>query len=100
MISLIFLGSEVQWQFVHGLYEFAIYGGRVDNPFDLRVMVSYLKQFFDGSVLSSQSRNKRLGALKLPSSTNYRVCFYYLICKAKFILNLDLAHSLNKNQLT
>ncbi|XP_071126281.1 cytoplasmic dynein 2 heavy chain 1-like isoform X2 [Mytilus edulis] len=65
-------GSEVQWQFVHGLYEFAIYGGRVDNPFDLRVMVSYLKQFFDGSVLSSQSRNKRLGALKLPSSTNYR----------------------------
>jgi hypothetical protein len=47
-------GSDVQWQFVHGLYEFAIYGGRVDNTFDLRVLVSYLKQFFDGSVLSNQ----------------------------------------------
>jgi dynein heavy chain 2 len=67
-------GSDVQWQFVHGLYEFAIYGGRVDNTFDLRVLVSYLKQFFDGSVLSNQSRNKRLGALRLPSSTNHRVC--------------------------
>ncbi|KAK3100036.1 hypothetical protein FSP39_013759 [Pinctada imbricata] len=65
-------GQEVQWPFVHGLLEFAIYGGRVDNPFDMRVMVSYLKQFFDPSTLSAQGRGKRLGPLRLPSSTNYR----------------------------
>ncbi|XP_050416302.2 cytoplasmic dynein 2 heavy chain 1 [Patella vulgata] len=64
-------GQNVQWQFIHGLFEFAIYGGRVDNPFDMSVMVSYLKQFFDPSVLSSQGKTKRVGQLKIPNSTNY-----------------------------
>lgn len=68
---LIKTGTDQEWKFVHGLYEFAIYGGRVDNTFDLRVMVSYLRQFFDGNTLS-QGRNKRLGPLRLPTSTNFR----------------------------
>ncbi|XP_022324921.2 cytoplasmic dynein 2 heavy chain 1-like isoform X2 [Crassostrea virginica] len=68
---LVKTGTDQEWKFVHGLYEFAIYGGRVDNPFDVRVMVSYLKQFFDGNTLS-QGRNRQLGPLKLPSSTNFR----------------------------
>lgn len=79
IIWLIFIfnhptGTDQEWKFVHGLYEFAIYGGRVDNTFDLRVMVSYLRQFFDGNTLS-QGRNKRLGPLRLPTSTNFRVGF-------------------------
>ena len=46
----------------------------MDNPFDCRVMVSYLKQFFDSSMLSESGRgNKRLGPLKLPTSMGYRV---------------------------
>ncbi|XP_067663541.1 cytoplasmic dynein 2 heavy chain 1-like isoform X1 [Haliotis asinina] len=65
-------GQDLNYLFIHGLFEFAIYGGRVDNPFDIRVMVSYLKQLFDVSVLSPQGRNKRLGPLKLPNSTNIR----------------------------
>ncbi|XP_041357041.1 cytoplasmic dynein 2 heavy chain 1-like isoform X2 [Gigantopelta aegis] len=65
-------GQDVQWLFIHGLFENAIYGGRVDNPFDVRVLVTYLKQFFDASVLSPQGKNKRLGPLHLPTSTNYR----------------------------
>ena len=73
-------GTDQEWKFVHGLYEFAIYGGRVDNPFDVRVMVSYLKQFFDGNTLS-QGRNRQLGPLKLPSSTNFRVRYdYFVLC--------------------
>ncbi|KAK3801155.1 hypothetical protein RRG08_006872 [Elysia crispata] len=65
--------DPVQWKFVHGLFEFAIYGGRVDNPFDTRVMVSYLQQFFNSSIISPQGRSgKRLGPLKLPASTNVR----------------------------
>ncbi|KAK6172722.1 hypothetical protein SNE40_016326 [Patella caerulea] len=64
-------GQNVQWQFIHGLFEFAIYGGRVDNPFDMSVMVSYLKQFFDPAVLSSQGKTKRVGQLKIPNSTTY-----------------------------
>ncbi|KAM8977653.1 cytoplasmic dynein 2 heavy chain 1 [Pelodytes ibericus] len=39
-------GRDFQWDFVHGLLENAIYGGRVDNYFDLRVLRSYLEQFF------------------------------------------------------
>lgn len=68
-----FSDKEIQWPFIHGLFEFAIYGGRVDNPFDTRVMESYLRQIFDVNVLSSQGRNKKLGPMKLPNSTNYRV---------------------------
>ncbi|CAH1776602.1 unnamed protein product [Owenia fusiformis] len=64
--------GEVKWNFVHGLLKFAIYGGRVDNTFDVRVMESYLKQFFDPQMLSSQSRgSKRLGPIKIPNSTQY-----------------------------
>ncbi|KAM9321467.1 cytoplasmic dynein 2 heavy chain 1 [Gastrophryne carolinensis] len=38
---------KFQWEFVHGLLENAVYGGRVDNYFDLRVLRSYLEQFFN-----------------------------------------------------
>ncbi|XP_068122972.1 cytoplasmic dynein 2 heavy chain 1 isoform X2 [Hyperolius riggenbachi] len=40
-------GGNFQWEFVHGLLENAIYGGRVDNYFDLRVLRSYLEQYFN-----------------------------------------------------
>ncbi|XP_071990308.1 cytoplasmic dynein 2 heavy chain 1 isoform X1 [Engystomops pustulosus] len=40
-------GKTFQWDFVNGLLENAIYGGRVDNYFDLRVLRSYLQQFFN-----------------------------------------------------
>ncbi|CAL1541204.1 unnamed protein product [Lymnaea stagnalis] len=65
-------GHDIQWQFIHGLFEFAIYGGRVDNPLDMGVMVSYLKQFFNGSIISPQNKGKRLGPLKMAASTNIR----------------------------
>ena len=64
----------IQWDFVHGLLELAIYGGRVDNPFDTRVMVSYLAQFFNSNIISDQGRaNRKLGPLRMPASTGYRV---------------------------
>ena len=54
--------------------EFAIYGGRVDNVFDVQVMVSYLKSFFDDSVLGDGARgSKRLGPLRVPASSSFRV---------------------------
>ena len=67
----------VQWEYMVGLIEFAIYGGRVDNPFDNRVMVSYLTQMFNSNVISEQSRgNKRVGPMKMPGSTNTKVGFF------------------------
>uniref|UniRef100_A0A8C4HFM9 Cytoplasmic dynein 2 heavy chain 1 n=1 Tax=Dicentrarchus labrax TaxID=13489 RepID=A0A8C4HFM9_DICLA len=46
-------GKHFQWEFVHGLLESAIYGGRIDNPSDLRILRSYLEQFFSAHLLSS-----------------------------------------------
>ncbi|XP_029136209.2 dynein cytoplasmic 2 heavy chain 1 [Labrus bergylta] len=46
-------GKPFQWEFVHGLLESAIYGGRIDNPSDLRILRSYLEQFFSAHLLSS-----------------------------------------------
>ncbi|XP_034460809.1 cytoplasmic dynein 2 heavy chain 1 isoform X1 [Hippoglossus hippoglossus] len=46
-------GKSFQWEFVHGLLESAIYGGRIDNPSDLRILRSYLEQFFSARLLSS-----------------------------------------------
>ncbi|KAJ8798090.1 hypothetical protein J1605_001581 [Eschrichtius robustus] len=52
--------KDVQWEFVHGLLENAIYGGRIDNYFDLRVLQSYLKQFFNSSIIDVlNQRNKK-----------------------------------------
>ncbi|XP_008299945.1 cytoplasmic dynein 2 heavy chain 1 [Stegastes partitus] len=54
IIDRLFEGGKVfQWEFVHGLLESAIYGGRIDNPSDLRILRSYLEQFFSARLLSS-----------------------------------------------
>ncbi|KAK5608849.1 Cytoplasmic dynein 2 heavy chain 1 [Crenichthys baileyi] len=54
IIDRLFEGGKIfQWDFVHGLLESAIYGGRIDNPSDLRILSSYLEQFFSARLLSS-----------------------------------------------
>lgn len=71
--------GNVSWEFIHGLLELAIYGGRVDNPFDSRVLMSYLKQFFNSEVISEQNRgSKKLGPMSMPTSTQYRVRYAHL----------------------
>ncbi|XP_037123246.1 cytoplasmic dynein 2 heavy chain 1 isoform X1 [Syngnathus acus] len=62
-------GKPFQWEFVHGLLESAIYGGRIDNPSDLRILRSYLEQFFSARLFSSLSagQGKSKGARFLPS---------------------------------
>jgi dynein heavy chain 2 len=38
--------AGLDWEAIYGLMEDAIYGGRIDNAYDLRVLRSYLKYFF------------------------------------------------------
>lgn len=52
-------GKSFHWEFVHGLLESAIYGGHIDNPFDLRILRSYLEQFFNAQLFSSSSATQR-----------------------------------------
>jgi dynein heavy chain 2 len=35
--------AKMDWEAIHGLMEDAIYGGRIDNAFDTRVLRSYLR---------------------------------------------------------
>ncbi|GLH06942.1 Uncharacterized protein GBIM_12528, partial [Gryllus bimaculatus] len=60
-----------KWEFMQGLCESAIYGGRVDNAFDVRVLASYARDFFDADVLASGRRPLGPG-IALPPSSNYR----------------------------
>ena len=69
--QLLILHTEtVQWDFMHGLMENAIYGGRVDNTYDMRVLTSYLVQFFNSTVLSGH-----VSLLPLPWEPNH--CEYH-----------------------
>ena len=40
-----------QWTFVNGLMENAVYGGRVDNDFDMNILKSFLQIFFNNAVI-------------------------------------------------
>ncbi|KAI5098641.1 cytoplasmic dynein 2 heavy chain 1, partial [Silurus meridionalis] len=64
-------GKAFQWDRVHGLLESAIYGGRVDNVCDLRVLRSYLHRFFSNKTLT-HSRTHTTSAfppqINLPNS--------------------------------
>lgn len=40
------------WNTIYGLFENAIYGGRVDDDFDLRVLRTYLHEFFNEDTLA------------------------------------------------
>ncbi|XP_069664408.1 cytoplasmic dynein 2 heavy chain 1 isoform X2 [Haliaeetus albicilla] len=74
IIDGLFEGSkDFQWEFVHGLFENAIYGGRVDNYFDMRVLRSYLEQLFNSRVIGSlNARGRKMTSfphlMSLPNS--------------------------------
>jgi len=66
--------GNVSWDYVQGLFQNAIYGGRVDNNHDLRILNSYLCSFFNSDILTGTNRAKKpLGpGLELPATTNYQ----------------------------
>jgi dynein heavy chain 2 len=39
-------GAQIPWQKVYGILENAIYGGRIDNAFDMKVLRTYMKSIF------------------------------------------------------
>lgn len=74
------------WPTVRGLLGSAIYGGRIDNPFDFSVLETLLNHIFSDSTLNS----RQLGSLKLPNSTDLKVplpfsrlVFQYIISSLK-----------------
>jgi len=46
--------GEMDWEAIHGLMEDAIYGGRIDNAYDMRVLRAYLRLFFCSKLTSDR----------------------------------------------
>ena len=59
--------AKPQWEFMHGLMENAIYGGRVDNTFDMRVLISYLGQCFNDAAITGQAATPTRSGMKMPA---------------------------------
>lgn len=57
------------WATIKGLLSNTIYGGRMDNDFDVKVLESFLNQIFSDTAL----QNLKLGSLNLPNTTNVGV---------------------------
>jgi len=63
-------GGLPQWQKVYGLLENAIYGGRIDNDFDMRVLRAYMESIFRDDVMKGSK--KLSDAVQVPNSQNIR----------------------------
>ena len=48
--------GDPDWVTIHGLLGSAVYGGRVDNQQDERLLHVYLQQFFSSSMLTQKER--------------------------------------------
>lgn len=64
----------MDWETIHGLMEDAIYGGRVDNIYDLRVLRAYLRMFFKDRLVGDSSGGTEVIAgtpLRMPANPSY-----------------------------
>ena len=57
---------------MNGLLLNVIYGGRIDNDFDMRILRSYITQYFSDSTLGKQQAIISHG-ICVPLSTNLQV---------------------------
>ncbi|RYY34515.1 hypothetical protein EON62_03225, partial [archaeon] len=64
-------GERVPWAYVHGLIENTVYGGRVDNSSDLRVLRAYLISIFHVDMLSGRAGMQLPSGLPFPQSNDY-----------------------------
>ena len=66
--------SNFQWSVVHGLFEDAIYGGRIDDHQDILKIKTYLRSFFNDEVLSGHGKpalRKLCRLFDLPRTNEY-----------------------------
>ncbi|OMJ92391.1 hypothetical protein SteCoe_4833 [Stentor coeruleus] len=61
--------APVQWSTLRGLLENAVYGGRIDNFFDIKVLQAYLEKYFSETTFSNGILSQ---GIKLPNSKSYK----------------------------
>ena len=103
-------GGRIDWEAIHGLMEDAIYGGRIDNAQDVRVLRSYLSMFFNDGLVGEKAAGAEIlkgTPLRIPNNTEYdsfikiinQVCifiilFVYCYCQWYKMLNYYDIHLL------
>jgi len=60
----------IPWQFVHGLMENAIYGGRVDNVFDMRILAAFIAEVFRPDLMGGRGLTL-FGDIAVPASNSH-----------------------------
>jgi dynein heavy chain 2 len=80
-------GGAIPWQKVYGILENAIYGGRIDNEFDMRVLRTYMQGIFGEHTISG--KQPLSGLIQVPKSGNVQE-FYNTIQKVPEIDNPDI----------
>lgn len=66
--------GKPQWDIIHGLFENAIYGGRIDDLQDILKLDTYLKNYFNDDILSSSGKmatRKLCSSFNLPASNQH-----------------------------
>jgi dynein heavy chain 2 len=66
--------TGIDWETIYGLMEDAIYGGRVDNVYDMRVLRTYLSMFFNDKNASDSGAGIEIvpgTSLRMPNHTDY-----------------------------
>lgn len=66
-------GKQLQWDYIHGLLELAVYGGKIDDVYDINVLRTYIENFFNLEVLSANGASgKRLTrSVAVPKSARF-----------------------------
>eukprot|EP01033_Poteriospumella_lacustris_P002713 gene2718-1970_t len=63
--------EQLDWEIINGLMEDAIYGGRIDNAYDIRVLRAYLRMFFSHRLASDSGSGMEVlpgTPLRMPSA--------------------------------
>lgn len=60
---------EADWEFIKGLLQFVIYGGRIENSFDNCVLESYLETLFtDVRICGREGQTVGAGRVPIPAA--------------------------------
>ncbi|OQR67050.1 cytoplasmic dynein 2 heavy chain 1-like [Tropilaelaps mercedesae] len=53
-----FSSGSIEWAYLQGLLEVAIYGGRIESSFDAQILAAYIQRLFNPFVITGNSRSK------------------------------------------
>uniref|UniRef100_A0A158R4I4 Cytoplasmic dynein 2 heavy chain 1 n=1 Tax=Syphacia muris TaxID=451379 RepID=A0A158R4I4_9BILA len=60
--------DQIDWEFLRGMMQTVFYGNRIDRHFDFTVLLAYLQQNFNSSVISGRMMELK-DNIRIPSST-------------------------------